>query len=258
VPSLKPSRRSVCLAALGALASGWARAGLPELIAAARPSVLPVGTYRETDSPRFSFRGTGFVVGDGTRVITNFHVLPSVANSVDSGSLLVVQVPRGGGVLEQRVARVLRTDRVHDMALLHVEGEPLPALTLAGPELVPEGTEIAFIGFPIGGVLGFSPVTHHGIVSSVTRIALPAPTAAQLSSRALTRLREGDFSVYQLDATAYPGNSGGPVFEVASGHVIGVINMVLVKGTRESALTNPTGISYAIPVRFVRALLGEG
>ncbi len=119
-----PSRRRVCLAALGALAAGLARAGLPELIAAARPSVLPVGTYRETDSPRFNFRGTGFVVGDGTQVITNFHVLPSVASSVDSGSLLVVQVPRGGGVFEQRVARVVRTDEMHDMALLHLEGAP--------------------------------------------------------------------------------------------------------------------------------------
>jgi len=29
----------------------------------------------------------------------------------------------------------------------------------------------------------------------------------------------------------------------------------LVRGTRESALSNPTGISYAIPVRFVRDLL---
>jgi len=216
-----------------------------------------VGTYRETDSPRFSFRGTGFVVGDGTQVITNFHVLPSVASSVDNGSLLVVEVPRSAGVLEQRIARVVRTDPVHDMALLHIEGAPLPALRLAGPELTAEGTEIAFIGFPIGGVLGFSPVTHRGIVSSVTRIALPAPTAQQLSARALTRLREGDFNVYQLDATAYPGNSGGPVFDVTSGQVIGVINMVLVKGTRESALSHPTGISYAIPVRFVRALLAE-
>ena len=242
---------------MGGLAAGLARAGLPELIAASRASVLPVGTYKETQSPRFSFRGTGFAVGDGTQVITNFHVLPSVAKSVDSGALLVVQVPRGGGVFEQRVARVVRTDEVHDMALLHIEGAPVPALTLAGPELAAEGTAIAFIGFPIGGVLGFSPVTHRGIVSSVTRIALPAPTAQQLSARAIAQIREGAFAVYQLDATAYPGNSGGPVFDVATGRVIGVINMVLVNGTRESALTHPTGISYAIPVRFVRALLEQ-
>jgi hypothetical protein len=36
---------------------------------------------------------------------------------------------------------------------------------------------------------------------------------------------------------------------------VGVISMVMVKGTRESALSNPTGLTYAIPVQFVRELL---
>ena len=54
---------------------------------------------------------------------------------------------------------------------------------------------------------------------------------------------------------AYPGNSGGPVFDADTGEVVGVINMVMVKGTRESALSNPTGLTYAVPVRFVRELL---
>jgi hypothetical protein len=36
-----------------------------------------------------------------------------------------------------------------------------------------------------------------------------------------------------------------------------VLNMVLVRGTRETALSSPTGISYAIPVRHVRALLQQ-
>jgi S1-C subfamily serine protease len=63
--------------------------------------------------------------------------------------------------------------------------------------------------------------------------------------------------VYQLDATAYPGNSGGPLLDAHGGQVVGIVNMVLVKGTRESALTNPTGITYAIPVRFARDLLNH-
>jgi serine protease Do len=45
------------------------------------------------------------------------------------------------------------------------------------------------------------------------------------------------------------------VFDAETGQVIGVINMVLIKGTRESSLSTPSGISYAIPVRFVRDLL---
>lgn len=41
-----------------------------------------------------------------------------------------------------------------------------------------------------------------------------------------------------------------------SGAVLGILNMVFVKGTKESALTNPSGISYAIPVSFLKALIG--
>jgi S1-C subfamily serine protease len=104
-------------------------------------------------------------------------------------------------------------------------------------------------------VLGFSPVTHRGIVSSVTAIALPAPSSQSLSNQAINRLRQGSFDIYQLDATAYPGNSGGPVLDIETGKVVAVINMVLVKGSRESAITYPSGISYAIPVRFVAELL---
>jgi len=37
--------------------------------------------------------------------------------------------------------------------------------------------------------------------------------------------------------------------------VFGVINMVLVKATKESALAQPSGISYAIPAEHLRALL---
>jgi serine protease Do len=42
---------------------------------------------------------------------------------------------------------------------------------------------------------------------------------------------------------------------VDSGEIVGVISMVALKGTRESALTSPSGISYAIPVEFVLRLL---
>ena len=94
-------------------------------------------------------------------------------------------------------------------------------------------------------------------VASVTGIALPAPTAQRLSARALSQLRDGAFDIYQLDATAYPGNSGGPVVHAQTGQVMGVVNMVLIRGTRETALSNPTGITYAIPVRHVHELLKQ-
>jgi S1-C subfamily serine protease len=240
----------------GVLAPGAARAGLEDLIVAAKSSVVAVGVFNPTGNPRFAFRGTGFVVGNGNLVVTNQHVLPEVIPPGGADGSLAVVLPRAGNVdvAGGRTARVLGIDREHDLVLLRVEGPPMPALELADGG-AREGASIAIIGFPIGGALGFSPVTHRGIVSSITTIALPAPTAQSLGSQAINRLRQGSFEIYQLDATAYPGNSGGPVLDVESGKVVAVINMVLVKGTRENAITHPSGISYAIPARFVVELL---
>jgi len=236
-------------------AAAWAlpaRADLPAVVAASRPSVLPVGTFSATSSPRFSFRGTGFVVGDGSLVATNFHVLPP-AGELEGGGVMVVLASRSESSL--RRATVVATDRAHDLALLKIEGAPLAPLPLDEPGLAREGQSVALLGFPIGGTLGFAPVTHRGIVASITTAALPAPTSQSLDPRAVLRLREGNYEVLQLDATAYPGNSGGPVVDADTGRVIGIVNMVLVKAGRESALTNPTGISYAVPVRHLHELI---
>ncbi len=239
------------------VSSAWAQAGLqglPATVANVRNSVVPVGTFSATASPRFGFRGTGFVVGDGSLVATNFHVLPAAA-APDAGAMLAVLTPKGTEAGTVRMARVVATDRTRDLALLKIEGAALPALSLEDSGGAREGQSIALMGFPIGGALGFSPVTHRGIVASVTTGALPAPTAQQLDPRAITRLREGNFEVLQLDATAYPGNSGGPVFDADTGRVLGLVSWVLVKEGRETALTNPTGISYAIPVRYLIDLM---
>lgn len=249
------------LGSLGGLTnSAWALPGsnfasLPDVVAAVRASVLPVGSYSATDNPRFSFRGTGFAVGDGSLVATNFHVLPEAADTTLRNRMSVLVGDPAAGTPVVRTARIVASDSEHDLAVLKIEGTPVPTLTLAADSTVREGQAIALMGFPIGGTFGYSPVTHRGIVASITRVALPAPTAQQLDPRAVARLRAGNFEVLQLDATAYPGNSGGPVFDAASGAVLGVLNMVLVRGSRESALSNPTGISYAVPVRHLRALL---
>ncbi len=238
---------------------GWAVADLPALIGAIKPSVVPVGTFSATDSPRFGFRGTGFVVGDGTLVATNFHVLPPGADTTEPGSgpQMMVMTGRSGELSMGRRARVVATDRLRDLALLRIEGAPLKPMELADSGTAREGQDVALMGYPIGGTLGFAPVTHRGIVASITTAALPAATASNLDPRALLRLREGNFELLQLDATAYPGNSGGPVFDATTGRVIGVVNMVLVKAGRESALSAPTGISYAVPVAALRALLND-
>ena len=254
------SFRCACVFTAVMLACGHACADLPSTVVVVKPSIVIVGTFNATNSPRFSLRGTGFVVGDGNWAVTNAHVVPDGAEAA-LDSKLVVQVRANSSVqaaqgeLNMRQATVMEVDKLHDLALLQFDGAPVPKLTLRDSDTVREGQSIAFMGFPIGGALGFSPVTHRGMVSSITPIALPSPSAQQLNARIIASLRSGSFNIFQLDATAYPGNSGGPMFDTETGEVLGVINMVFVKGTKESALTNPSGISYAIPSKYIQQLL---
>ena len=232
------------------------RANLPDTIARLKPSVVLVGTFNATNSPRFQLRGTGFVVGRGEQVITNAHVLPDNLRQGDAAAL-VVQVRDGNSGWQMRFARLVERNSEHDLALLRFDGPAAPAMAIGDSGRVREGHELAFMGFPIGGVLGFSVVTHRALVSSITAAALPSPTADRLKEQAIRSLRDGTFSLFQLDATAYPGNSGGPLFDPESGTVLGVVSMVLIKGTRESALSQPSGITYAIPSVHVKTMLGR-
>ncbi len=224
-------------------------------IARVKPSVVVVGTYQKTASPPFVMRGTGFVIGNGNLVATNSHVLPEEAGP--DAPVLVIQARGSDGSAQLRPARLLNRDPDHDLAVLRIDGPPLPALQLRDSDSVREGQLVGFTGFPIGGALGFSPVTHRGMVASITPIKLPGGTARQLNEKAIRQIKRGTFDIFQLDATAYPGNSGSPVFDIDSGEVIGVINMVFIKGSKESALSQPSGISYAIPANYLKRLVSE-
>jgi S1-C subfamily serine protease len=211
------------LALLSCLLSSPASAELSETIQRIKPSVV-VGTYKKNDSSQFVMRGTGFVIGNGNRIATNAHVVPE--KSDPDGPALVVLVRNTQGETQVRRATLAGKDGAHDLAVLQIEGPALPALKLRNSDSVQEGQLVGFTGFPIGGALGFSPVTHRGMVSSITPIALPAGNARQINEKLVRQLKSGTFNIFQLDATAYPGNSGSPMFDVASGEVIGVINMV--------------------------------
>lgn len=232
-------------------------ADLPEIVDKVKPSIVVVGTFQLKRSPQFVMRGTGFVVGDGRHVATNAHVVAQPIDVVTDEKWLVLTRSGVSGA-QPRSAQIRSIDQTHDLALLRIDGAALPTMTLSLADAAREGQSVAFAGFPLGGLIGFfSPVTHRGIISSITPIALPASNAHTLDTRAITQMRHGAFDIYQLDATAYPGNSGGPLYELERGEVIGIINMVLVKETKESAISKPSAISYAIPVRYLRELLAK-
>lgn len=226
---------------------------MSETIQRIKPSVVVVGTYRKTDSPQFAMRGTGFVIGNGNTIGTNAHVVPE--NTDPEAPALAILLRNAQGETQIRRAYLLIKDREHDLAVLRIDGPALPALKLRDSNSVREGQAVGFTGFPIGGALGFSPVTHRGMISSITPIALPGSNARQVNEKLIRQLKSGTFNIFQLDATAYPGNSGSPVFDADSGEVIGIINMVFIKGSKEAALSQPSGISYAIPAKYLIEVL---
>lgn len=238
-----------CLLACDAGAAGR----LAQVIDALKPSVVGIGSYRASRNPPITFVGTGFAVGDGLSILTAAHVTERLAAGDDSLGVLLGH----GASATFRSARVLATDREHDLALLRIGGDALPALQLGDSGTVMEGQALAFTGFPLGMVLGLHHVTHRAMVSAITPVVMPALNARKLDVKTAAQLQRPPYAVFQLDATAYPGNSGSPLYDPETGLVYGIINMVYVKSLKESAISAPSGISYAIPGNFMRTLLRE-
>lgn len=232
-------------------AAGAQAAVLPDTIDEVRRSIVAIGTIQPTRRPPARFLATGFVVGDGKHVITNAHVVP---RKIDNKKKEYLAVFMSGRKSSARRAEVVRIDNDHDVALLRIGGKQLPPMALGRSKKVREGELYAFTGFPVGEVLGLRPVTHTGIISAITPIAIPQLSGSQLNPEMIKRLRS-PYDVYQLDATAYPGNSGSPLYDPATGQVVGVINKVFIKESKENVLEKPSGITYAIPIRFAEKLL---
>ncbi|MBU2979193.1 serine protease [Alteromonas sp. C1M14] len=226
---------------------------LKEVVGKVKPSIVGVGFYAPLATVSHQLKGTGFVVGDGHYVVTNNHVITAVPKSEDNIKYnRVIFVPKGKKYTINRVKQVY-TDEMHDIAILEID-KPLPALKLvAKDKQVADGEDIALTGFPIGAALGLYPATHKGIVAAYSPNIISAANSQQLSELFLASLKH-PFMVYQLDITAYPGNSGSPVYLADTGEVFSVVNKVFVKETKESAITAPSGITYAIPVEHIYAL----
>lgn len=248
--------KAICLTCVFSLSFCFSNfAGAEDLIntiKSVKPAIVAVGTFQKTRSPAVIFIGTGFAVNDGLTIITNAHVVNSATKNPDE----ILGVLSGkGDASEFRPVTIVAVDDEHDLAQISISGTPLPTLKLGDATALNEGQKVAFTGFPLASALGFHPATHTGIISAITPVTMPAQNSRVLDAKVIAQLRRTAFSIIQLDATAYPGNSGSPMFDPETGVVIGVINMGMVKGLKESAITNPSGITYAIPVNFVTEIL---
>jgi putative serine protease PepD len=190
------------VAALKATDPDWAA-----VAAAVQPAVVTVWTDDDL--------GSGWVVRSGhagSDILTNYHV---VAAAVDEG-ITAVQVTW----LDRTVsAEIVRTDKVDDLALLHVS-EVLKSLAVAANR-PKAGTTVMALGSP----LGLSGSVSVGVVAAFRSIF------------------GADY--LQFTAPISPGNSGGPVVD-GSGRVVGIATAKLVVDGAES-------LGFAIPVQIACA-----
>jgi hypothetical protein len=161
----------------------------PQAAVPGKPGAPPPGPAGGTGSMLSS--GTGFMVAPG-RALTNAHVVEDCRS---------VRVRAAGGA--DLPARVLRTDRERDLALVEVPEEAGPPLPFRRAGQVRRGESVVTYGFPLAGLLSSGPTLTTGEIS------------------ALAGLGDNE-AQFQISAPVQQGNSGGPLLDMA-GNVVGVI-----------------------------------
>jgi S1-C subfamily serine protease len=240
-----------CVAvALASATVGAQPSGLPEVIATVKLSIVGVGTMSYARRPAGNLMGSGFVVADGRHVVTNAHVVPD--RFADAEEFVAVFVREGRRILALR-SQLVERDTRHDLALIRFEGEPLTALELAEDGSVREGELLAFTGYPKETLYGMQATTHRGIVSSI--VDIPNDESNDGSSSDEGGDVGSTHQMFQLDATAFPGNSGSPLYRPENGEVVGIVSRISAESQGQHGRVSPGGVAYAVPTSYVHDLL---
>src|SRR3954469_7446745 len=198
---------------------GQTRAGL--IYAHASPAVVSIRTS--------SGSGTGFLVDDQGRIVTNSHV-------VGSNSRVLVRFGQDQTSLD---GKVVGSDPSSDIAVVDMGAARTPKgvkpLSFADSRAVQVGDTAIAIGNPFG----LDRTATEGIVSGLGR-EIKAPNGFQIDA------------VIQTDAPINPGNSGGPLLDEA-GHVIGVNSQIATAGAGGGNL----GIGFAVPSNTARQVVPQ-
>ncbi len=154
--------------------------------------------------------GSGFIISKDGYLMTNHHV-------VDGADEIIVRLSDH----REFKAELIGSDQRSDIALLKIEAEDLPVVTINETKELKVGEWVLAIGSPFG----FDHSVTAGIVSAKGR-SLP---------------RENYVPFIQTDVAINPGNSGGPLFNL-DGEVVGINSQIY------SRTGGFMGLSFAIPI----------
>lgn len=175
------------------------------------------GVIPPPSDDELSGTGTGFVVSTDGYLVTCAHV-------VEDATEITVSLGKN-----KWPAKVVAVDLLQDLAVVRVEANDLPVLSLTEAEDVELAEPVYVIGYPLSDMLGKGIKVTTGTIAGVAEEA------------------DGGSRQFQVDAAMNPGNSGGPIVD-PQGRVVGVAS-ALLSGLRISE------VGFGVPAREVRALL---
>ncbi len=162
-------------------------------------------------STRFASSGSGFIITHDGYIVTNHHV-------IDNATTIKVLLTSG----ETLDAELIGSDEENDVALLKVDGQDLPVVSLGDSDSLQVGDQVAAIGNPLGELTNTLTV---GYVSALDREINTDGTP---------------INMLQTDTAINSGNSGGPLFDMY-GNVIGIT-------TAKYASSKIEGLGFAVPI----------
>lgn len=166
--------------------------------------------------------GSGVIVSPDGYILTNHHV-------IDGAEEITVEMT------DERTfsARLVGSDPPSDLAVLKIDQNNLPVLTMGDSDRARVGDMVLAIGNP----LGLEQTVTAGIVSAKGRS---------------TGLSDGSFEDFiQTDAPINQGNSGGALISAATGELIGINSQIL------SPTGGNIGIGFAIPVNMAKGVMDQ-
>jgi S1-C subfamily serine protease len=214
-------RAIVAICCLWGLDEGlWAA----EHVAAPRPDV-PALCQRVRPAFVFIDGGSGVIVSPNGWMLTNSHVV---------GQRGQFDVRTGSG--RHYRAKVLGRDVSGDLAVLQLEIKPketVPYLEIGDSDALHIGDYALAVGNPFAeGLFDQNPTFTLGVIS------------------ALHQTLDADAEAIVTDAAVNPGNSGGPLIDMA-GRVVGINGQIATRW----GLRSNTGLGYAISARQIRLWL---
>lgn len=166
--------------------------------------------------------GSGFFVRSNGVFVTNYHV-------VERARAIKVKLADGR---EVDAAGTIALAPEWDLAILKVNGDKFPTVTLGNSDAVKVGEHVVAMGSP----MGLENTVTDGLLSGIRR-GEDKPTETKHEK------------VFQISTPISPGSSGGPVFNMR-GEVIGI--------AYAGIFLIAQNLNFAIPINDAKPLIRDG